>query len=203
VTDDVPAPPDEGPGLGLIEPQPAESGSEKTPYKVLARKYRPQDFSELIGQDALAGCGPRESGRLGQLAELGFAFSLDKIATLNLDLVDLRAKSVRFVKITAGLLTTALRRAREEDDGQEAFAFTEANDIHAEDFKELLTRYGIDLIAEKIETEAEVVEVLDMQVDYGQGHLFGEPRPVVLSAGGAGLASTQTIGERMQAVARR
>jgi len=25
----------------------------KTPYRVLARKYRPQNFDQLIGQDAL------------------------------------------------------------------------------------------------------------------------------------------------------
>jgi DNA polymerase III subunit gamma/tau len=38
------------PGLGLDEPpQPARA----QPYRVLARKYRPQSFAELIGQDAM------------------------------------------------------------------------------------------------------------------------------------------------------
>ena len=37
-------------GLGLDEPpQPAKP----QPYRVLARKYRPQSFGELIGQDAM------------------------------------------------------------------------------------------------------------------------------------------------------
>ncbi|MDB5692402.1 MAG: polymerase subunit gamma/tau, partial [Alphaproteobacteria bacterium] len=37
-------------GLGLDEPpQPAKA----QPYRVLARKYRPQSFAELIGQDAM------------------------------------------------------------------------------------------------------------------------------------------------------
>ncbi|MDP9424446.1 MAG: DNA polymerase III subunit gamma/tau, partial [Pseudomonadota bacterium] len=43
---------DESPGLGLDlpeQPQPAEA----SPYRVLARKYRPQTFAELIGQDAM------------------------------------------------------------------------------------------------------------------------------------------------------
>ncbi len=53
MTDDAPIPTDDGPGLGLIDPQPTESESPKTPYRVLARKYRPQDFSQLIGQEAL------------------------------------------------------------------------------------------------------------------------------------------------------
>lgn len=42
----------ESPGLGLdlpVVPQKAAA----SPYRVLARKYRPQNFSELIGQDAM------------------------------------------------------------------------------------------------------------------------------------------------------
>ena len=50
--------------------------------------------------------------------------------------------------------------------------------IHAADFKELLNRYDLDLIVEKIETEREVIEMVELDVDYGQGYLFGEPRPV-------------------------
>ncbi len=42
----------ESPGLGLDLPQePAPPGAP--PYRVLARKYRPQTFNELIGQDAM------------------------------------------------------------------------------------------------------------------------------------------------------
>ena len=39
----------EEPGLGLDVPKP----SAASPYRVLARKYRPQSFAELIGQDAM------------------------------------------------------------------------------------------------------------------------------------------------------
>jgi DNA polymerase-3 subunit gamma/tau len=53
---DPPAP--EGPGLfGLDEPPAAKPvaapPAEKPAYRVLARKYRPSNFNELIGQDAL------------------------------------------------------------------------------------------------------------------------------------------------------
>ena len=42
----------ESPGLGLDLPEvPAPGGA--SPYRVLARKYRPQTFDELIGQDAM------------------------------------------------------------------------------------------------------------------------------------------------------
>ncbi|WP_376741963.1 DNA polymerase III subunit gamma/tau [Sphingomicrobium aestuariivivum] len=43
-----------GPGLGLDEPeQPLEPAKKDEAYRVLARKYRPQSFNELIGQDAM------------------------------------------------------------------------------------------------------------------------------------------------------
>ncbi|MBA2465977.1 MAG: DNA polymerase III subunit gamma/tau [Sphingomonas sp.] len=45
---------DESPGLGLDLPEAALPGpAAATPYRVLARKYRPQTFGELIGQDAM------------------------------------------------------------------------------------------------------------------------------------------------------
>jgi DNA polymerase-3 subunit gamma/tau len=44
----------EEPGLGLDLPaQPLEKSAGASPYRVLARKYRPQSFAELIGQDAM------------------------------------------------------------------------------------------------------------------------------------------------------
>src|SRR6185295_2960300 len=42
----------ESPGLGLDLPEQLAPGAA-SPYRVLARKYRPQSFAELIGQDAM------------------------------------------------------------------------------------------------------------------------------------------------------
>ena len=42
--------------------------------------------------------------------------------------------------------------------------------------KRALERHGIDLIVEKIETEATLLDLLDYQIDFGQGYLFGEPQ---------------------------
>jgi len=41
------------PGLGLDLPDVAPPPTKASPYRVLARKYRPQSFAELIGQDAM------------------------------------------------------------------------------------------------------------------------------------------------------
>jgi cyclic-di-GMP phosphodiesterase TipF (flagellum assembly factor) len=52
------------------------------------------------------------------------------------------------------------------------------NQVHPADLADLLGRFGIDLIAERIESEALVVDLLDFDVRYGQGFLFSAPRPV-------------------------
>src|SRR5207248_1826545 len=55
---------------------------------------------------------------------------------------------------------------------------TSASDIHPSDLSDLLGRFGIDLIAEKIEGERAVVDLLDYDVRFGQGFLFAPPRPL-------------------------
>jgi DNA polymerase-3 subunit gamma/tau len=45
--------PDDALGLGLAPAAPPPPVAASTPYRVLARKYRPQNFTELIGQDAM------------------------------------------------------------------------------------------------------------------------------------------------------
>ncbi|BBB12519.1 DNA polymerase III subunit gamma/tau [Sphingopyxis sp. FD7] len=44
---------DETPMLGMDLPETAPPAAASGPYRVLARKYRPQTFAELIGQDAM------------------------------------------------------------------------------------------------------------------------------------------------------
>lgn len=52
---DPPAAPDAEPDPepAAAKPAPVKSGNPAQPYRVLARKYRPQTFSELIGQEAM------------------------------------------------------------------------------------------------------------------------------------------------------
>lgn len=47
----LPAPPADGPGLFGDAPQPSVAAATATPYRVLARKYRPTTFNDLIGQE--------------------------------------------------------------------------------------------------------------------------------------------------------
>jgi cyclic-di-GMP phosphodiesterase TipF (flagellum assembly factor) len=117
-----------------------------------------------LGQSTVRAMGPIEHESLAALADLGFRFCLDRVGDLRLDPRELADRGFRFVKLPAGLL---LNRAGPS-----------ATDIHPADFSDLLGRFGIDLIAERIEGEGTVVDLLDFDVRFGQGVLFSPPRPV-------------------------
>ncbi|MDR3500072.1 MAG: EAL domain-containing protein [Parvibaculum sp.] len=130
-----------------------------------------QDLAQHLifefSQTTVNGMGPIEEESLAALANLGFRFSMDQVTNLKINVPQLHARNFRFAKIPASLITSGLH-------AQERAGI----DIHASDLKELLRRSGIQLIVDKIETEREVVDVLDLNVELGQGYLFGEPRPV-------------------------
>jgi len=125
-----------------------------------------------LGQDAFATRGSVEARNMAKLADLGFRFSLDKVTSIDFDLQDLHRSDVRYVKIGASLLLEQLL----EVEGKPAMKFLK--DIHAGDYAGLLARYGIEVIAEKVESEKQVVDILDIEIGYAQGHLFGEPRAI-------------------------
>jgi cyclic-di-GMP phosphodiesterase TipF (flagellum assembly factor) len=81
-----------------------------------------------------------------------------------MDFLRLKAIGFRHLKVRASTLTGGMNSAGAA--------------VAAEDFKKLLTRHGLNLIAERVEDEKTVLQLLDYAVDYAQGYLFGEPRAV-------------------------
>ncbi|TXJ08986.1 MAG: EAL domain-containing protein [Afipia sp.] len=108
--------------------------------------------------------GPVESEHLASLQRLGYGFSIDNVTDLRLDPREMADRGVKFVKVPATMLL---------DQKQLSSA-----DIHAADLSDLLGRFGIDLVAERIEGERAVVDLLDYDVRFGQGFLFAPPRPL-------------------------
>jgi cyclic-di-GMP phosphodiesterase TipF (flagellum assembly factor) len=108
--------------------------------------------------------GPVETEHLAALAQRGFRFSIDHVTDLRIEPRELADRGVRFIKAPAALLL---------DQKQ-----SPASDIHPSDLSDLLGRFGIDLIAERIEGERAVVDLLDYDVRFGQGFLFAPPRPL-------------------------
>lgn len=125
-----------------------------------------------LGQAAFDARGAAEARNMGKLADLGFRFSLDKVVDLDLDFQDLARSDVKFLKVSAQMLLDEL----EETD--EGLVLRSLPDLAAEDFASLTRRYGVDLIVEKVESERQIVDILELDVTYGQGHLFGEPKAI-------------------------
>jgi cyclic-di-GMP phosphodiesterase TipF (flagellum assembly factor) len=115
-------------------------------------------------QSTFRNLGAVETEHLAALAQRGYRFSIDHVTDLRIEPRELADRGVRFIKVPASLLL---------DQRQ-----TSASDIHPSDLSDLLGRFGIDLVAERIEGERAVVDLLDFDVRFGQGFLFAAPRPL-------------------------
>jgi cyclic-di-GMP phosphodiesterase TipF (flagellum assembly factor) len=115
-------------------------------------------------QTTFRNLGPTETEHLAALAQRGYRFSIDHVSDLRIEPRELADRGVRFIKVPAALLLDQ--------------KLSSASDIHPSDLSDLLGRFGIDLIAERIEGERAVVDLLDFDVRFGQGFLFAPPRPL-------------------------
>jgi len=92
-----------------------------------------------FSQEALAKAGVEGEKNLTTLATMGFALSMDHVESLALDFLRLKAIGFRHLKVHASILTRGMNGAGAQ--------------VAAEDFKKLLTRHGLNLIAERVEDE--------------------------------------------------
>ncbi|MEZ2142496.1 EAL domain-containing protein [Bradyrhizobium sp. DN5] len=134
-------------------------------------------------QSTFRNLGPAETENLAALAQRGYRFSIDHVTDLRIEPRELADRGVRFIKVPATLLLDPKQAS--------------ASDIHPSDLSDLLGRFGIDLIAERIEGERAVVDLLDYDVRFGQGFLFAPPRPLrpegASATGGASPTQAQDI----------
>ncbi|HXW49266.1 MAG TPA: EAL domain-containing protein [Xanthobacteraceae bacterium] len=114
-------------------------------------------------QSAVRAMGPIEHASLATLAERGFRFSMDNLTDLRVNARELNERGFRFIKAPARLFFNRLGAA--------------SSDVRPAEFSDVLGRFGIDLIADHIENENTVVDLLDYDVRFGQGILFSPPRP--------------------------
>ena len=99
---------------------------------------------------------------LERLSKLGFRLSLDQLHQLNIDLPKLASQGFKFIKIDAHLLHEMARG--------------DTPNLNMRALKGALDRVAMDLIVEKIENEEMLKDLLDLQIDFGQGYLFGAPK---------------------------
>lgn len=122
-------------------------------------------------QAAFRSLGAVEREHLAALAQRGYRFSIDHVTDLKIEPRELADRGVRYIKVPAALLLDPQQMS--------------AADIHTADLSGLLSRFGIDLVVERIEGERAVVDLLDYDVRFGQGFLFAAPRPLRPDAGSA------------------
>jgi cyclic-di-GMP phosphodiesterase TipF (flagellum assembly factor) len=135
-------------------------------FLVFLREHRelaPQIVFEFAQNDVLE-LKPAEAANLRALAEIGFRLSMDQVTKLDIDFARLRKLGFSCLKVRADTLISGMADANAV--------------VAAEDFKDLLSRNGLNLIAERVEEERSVVQLLEYNVDFAQGYLFGEPRPI-------------------------
>lgn len=95
------------------------------------------------------------------LSQLGVRFSMDCVRSRRLNMTRIKKLHIRFVKLNAAWMIR---------EGQNEGGAPLLNRL-----KSQLDSAGVDLIVERIEDESELREVLDFNIDYGQGFLFGKP----------------------------
>ncbi len=117
-----------------------------------------------FSQESVLAATSAEEANLRYLANLGFRLSMDQVTKLDLDFAKLKRLGFQFLKVRATTLISGMKDAGAA--------------VAAEDFKNLLSRNGVNLIAERVEDEKTVVQLLEYNVDFGQGYLFGEPRAI-------------------------
>lgn len=139
-------------------------------------------------QAAVEEMGLVEEESLAALRNLGFRFSMDHMTHLRTNFRQLNERGFVFAKMEADRLLGRIP--------------TDTGDIHPEDVASLLARNGLQLIADRIETEAQVIELLDFDVRFGQGFLFSPPRPVRSDvAQGTAAPAPQAGGNRRRVAA--
>jgi cyclic-di-GMP phosphodiesterase TipF (flagellum assembly factor) len=95
------------------------------------------------------------------LAQLGCMFSLDNVNKPQVNEEELQTLNVRFLKLDASRLVD--------------LGSSEAGVALIERLKLKLDAVGITMVIEKIENERDLRELLDFNIDLGEGFLFGKP----------------------------
>ena len=114
-----------------------------------------------LSQPDLAARADDTGPDLQRLVNVGYRLCMNKVTDLNFDPTGLARLGFRFVKIHVNRLLKENIKPTPES---------------IQSIKTSLDDAGVDLIIEGIDTEQELIELLDFNIDLGQGYLFGEPR---------------------------
>jgi len=126
----------------------------------MKRDLAPRLIFELQYSD-LKNLSPSCYKLIDGLANIGCKFSVDNVYDSNFNADDLAEKGFEFLKFSAGKLMEMCSSSRGE--------------MEVARMKSNLDKSRLTLIVEKIESEHDLKELLDFEIDLGEGYLFGRP----------------------------
>lgn len=152
------------------------SGESLTADKFLdgvANAYRARESfaGQLVmtfSQADVRAFGDRERATLADLADLGFRYAIGSVTDLEMDFAALKEAGFDFVKLDADVFLDGL--------------MTGETRVPARDICRYLADIGMTLIVGKIDDEQIAARIFGFGVLFGQGQMFGGPRPVKRSA---------------------
>lgn len=101
---------------------------------------------------------------LTQLSEAGYQFSLEGVLMDAVEPAECAALNIGFLKVKA----------------QELLKSEGSGDILLSDLADHLERFNISLVATHVENEADAIRLIENNLKFGQGYLFGEPKETKL-----------------------
>lgn len=108
--------------------------------------------------------GEREWANLADLADLGFRYAIGSITDLDMDFAELKASGFDFAKLDASVFLEGLMAGETR--------------VSARDICRHLADIGLTLIVGRIDDEQVAARIFGFGVLFGQGSMFGGPRPV-------------------------
>lgn len=126
----------------------------------MRRELAPRLVFELQYDD-LKNLSPACYKLIDGLTHIGCQFSVDNVPNARFDNTLLSDHGFTFIKFSA----SHLMRMCSEPDGE----------MDVARMKSTLDSSGLVLIVDKLETEHDLKELLDFEIDYGEGYLFGRP----------------------------
>lgn len=108
--------------------------------------------------------GEREWANLADLADLGFRYAIGSITDLDMDFAELKASGFDFAKLDASVFLSGLMAGETR--------------VPARDICRHLANIGLTLIVGRIDDEQVAARIFGFGVLFGQGSMFGGPRPV-------------------------
>ena len=124
-----------------------------------------------FAQSDVRGFGPIHWQALTMLADWGLRFALEEVLDLDMDFEVLRARGFDFIKLDAQVFLEGMPSA--------------GGLVPSADLCRYLSELGLILIVGRIDDERALARILGYGVAFGQGALFGGPKPVRADVVGA------------------